>query len=403
MTPGRASIRGVNPRTTLATVTAALATLAGGALIPPSSAGAATTPDARTALTSRAYFNNPYAAGHNNVRDLVVARLGSTPKGATVRVSMFNINDSAVLTALRRAHGRGVNVKVIVAKQRCSNIAGLRSALGANRSKASFAVCATGSRQSNASGHNHMKVVTFSKTAGTPYVTLVGSANLTVEGYADQWVDMFQYANRKDVYTIHNKVFNAQRVSAADRTPYVSWTDRRQLAHASFMPANISLSTRLDGKVKGKDPVLKRLREIPATSSTSIVVANYAMWGKRGTWITQRLIRMKRKGAHIRFISGPPTADGLENKMRKNGIPVTRAFDRACTKSHVEGTSCNYIHLKAMVASFVRNGKRTYRTWTGSDNWATGSLRNDENIMRIGGPRIYKSYLAFFRSIEKRY
>ena len=61
------------------------------------------------------------------------------------------------------------------------------------------------------------------------------------------------------------------------------------------------------------------------------MIANYAAWGKQSNWLINRLVWMKKKGAHIPFNS---------------------------------------------------------------------SLRNDENVMRIGGPRIYKQYLRFFKQIE---
>ena len=350
-------------------------------------------------LTSHAYFNDPDAPNDNFIRYLFQDRFNQAPAGSTARVVMYNIDDENVVNAMINAFSRGVDVKVILANKNCDGdqASRLRGVLNRSSTDGSWMHCPVGSARS-AGGVVHQKSVTFSQTGGTPYVTLVGSANMTEEAWRDQWTDMFQYADRKDVYDAYNDVFALQAAGDDMGSPYRTWTADDGVARANFFPVNDETPTSAD------DPVLTRLQNLPDNGNTTIVVANYSTHDARGTWLVNELIAKKRAGATVRFISGPPTSDALEDKMRAAGIPVTRAFDPDCASpdTHVAGT-CNYIHLKGMVAKYWEDGQWNYRSYTGSDNWSDDALNNDDVTQRIGGEGTYDDYLAFFRTIEARY
>ena len=361
-------------------------------------AASAQLPAAQAAgLTSRAYFNDPDATGANYIRDMVKNRFDGAPAGSSVKVVSFNIDDDYIMDAMVAAKHRGVGIKVIVAKSRCDNAAPLRAALGTDRSRSSWLYCSSGSTRSDG-GNVHQKSITFSRTGGTPYVTIMGSANLTEESWRDQWTDMFQYANRQDVYNAYNAVFALQARGTNMASPYRTWTAADGVARANFFPVNDPTPD------SGDDPVLTRLRNLPGNANTTIIVANYATHGARGSWLVNELIAKKRAGARVEFISGPPTGDDLEARMRRASIPVTRAFDAACATAatHVGGT-CNYIHLKGMTAKYVDGGVVQYRTYTGSDNWSNEGLNNDEVTQRIGGKATYDQYVGLYRKIQARY
>jgi hypothetical protein len=178
------------------------------------------------------------------------------------------------------------------------------------------------------------------------------------------------------------------------------------VAGAQFYPVNARRPVARD------DTVLTRLRTIPARRGTVIRVATYAMHGRRGGWLTTELIRHERAGSRVEVVTGPPVSNAQEARLRRAGIPVTRAFrspggtsadcerDKAWTK---DDNDCNYIHLKLMTGTYVKGGKRQYRSWTGSDNWSDDSLRNDEVGHKIAGDAPYRQYVAFIRSIQRTY
>jgi hypothetical protein len=247
--------------TRLAAVLAALAATG--------TAGALGAPAAYAAgLTSDAYFNDPDAANSNYIRYLFEDRFNQAPAGSTARVVMFNIDDDDVMDAMIAAYHRGVHVKVIVSQARCSGADRLTNLFGTNRDFTSWVHCSDGSARSNG-GIMHQKSVTFSETGGTPYVTLVGSANMTEEAWRDQWTDMFQYADRKDVYDAYNDVFALQKDDHDMASPYRTWTADDGIARANFFPVDDETPTAAD------DPVLTRLQNLPDNDKTTIVVANY--------------------------------------------------------------------------------------------------------------------------------
>jgi hypothetical protein len=294
------------------------------------------------------------------------------------------------------AYHRSVNIKVIVSGARCSGADRLTQLFGTNRNYTSWVHCADGSTRSKG-GLVHQKSITFSETGGTPYVTLVGSANLTNEAWADQYTDMFQYADRKDVFDAYNDVFALQKDDQDMSSPYRTWTADDGIARANFFPVNDETPTAAD------DPVLTRLQNLPDNSNTTIVVANYSMYGQRGAWLVDELIHKKKAGATVSFIAGPPVTTELENRMKDAGISVVHGYDSDCGGTdHVDKT-CNYIHLKAMVASYKEDGQWVFRSYTGSDNWGDDALNNDEVTQRIGGERIYDEYLGFFNNIMTHY
>lgn len=347
-------------------------------------------------LVSRAIFNDPDAAEANYIRYLMHDRFQEAPAGSTARVVTYNITDDYVMDAMIAAAQRGVHVKVIVANANCDSAARLRNALGTDRSKASWIYCSPGSTRSDG-GVVHQKSFTFSSTGGTPWVTIVGSANITEEAWRDQWTEMFQYADRKDVYDAYNDVFELQKAGDKLESPYRTWTAADGIARANFFPVNDESPTSED------DPVLDRLQNLPDNANTTIWVANYATHGARGRWLVDELIAKSHAGATVRFISGPPTSDDLEDDMRRAGIPVTRAFDAGCSDSSHVDRDCNYIHLKAMTAKYWADGQWNFRSYTGSDNWSSPGLNNDEVTQRIGGDRIYNDYVDFFQKIQARY
>lgn len=377
-------------RTPFPAAVAAAAVALTGAIV----AGPAAEPAHAVGLMTRPYVNDPDAVGANDIRYLVHDRFDAASAGSLVRVNSWNISDTYVTDAMIDAHRRGVNVRVIMARTNCN--ADLVAALGTNQTRRSWILCATGSTR-GPGGTMHQKSLTFSSTGGSDHVTIVGSANLTEESWRDQWVDMFQFADRKDVYDAYNEVFAVQKLDDDASQNYFTASFNGGVGRANFYPVEDPTPD------AGDDPVVDRLAGLPSNADTTIYVANYAFFGPRGAWIADRLIAKKQAGATVHVITGPPSGDDLEARLQDAGIPVTRAFDASCAGAdHVE-LSCNYIHLKAMTATYVEGGVRRYRTFTGSDNWALNALSADEVTHRIGGRATHDAYVELFRTIEARY
>jgi len=239
----------------------------------------------------------------------------------------------------------------------------------------------------------HQKSYTFSALGSVQHITIVGSANATVESYSDQWVDLFQHVIRADVYAAYTRVFALQQADADLPRPYREFTFDN--GGAQFNPVNDPTPTASD------DPVHQRLAGIPKEPGTYIRVASFGIRGKRGNWLARDLIAHQRAGSTVIVLTGPPASDAIERRLRSAGINVTRAFDRSCSTG--KKSSCNYSHLKLMTASFRRSGTRQYQVWTGSDNWSPNSLNSDDVAHRIDGEATYRQYVPFIDTMRRVY
>ena len=357
------------------------------ALIP--SAAAAT-----TWLATGAFFSDPRAKGSasNVTRNLVRHHFDRAAGGSTAQVTTWEITDTAITDAMIRAMRRGVRVRVLLAVRHCNTTAAIDLRRAVRSYAGSFVRCITGSARSGG-GAMHQKSYTFSQVGSVRHVTVVGSANATRESFADQWVDLYQHVSRPDVYAAYAKVFALQQLDDDLAAPYRAFTFAG--GEAQFHPVNNASPTAAD------DPVHRRLITLPKGRDTVIRVASFGMRGKRGDWLAGDLIAHKRAGSTVVVLTGPPASGAVERRLRAAGIEVTRAFDRNCSTG--KGSSCNYIHLKLMTASFVRAGVRQYQVWTGSDNWSPNSLNSDEVSHRIDGRVAYRQYVRFVDTIRQVY
>ena len=312
-----------------------------------------------------------------------------------MRVTTWNLTDTAISGAMVRALRRGVTLRIIVANSNCGAAATVALRQAVRPHQGSWVRCSVGSTR-RPGGVMHQKSYTFPSLGSVRYVTVVGSANATEEGFRDQWVDMFQYVNRRDVFDAYNKVFELQQAMRNSVRPYREFSFNGGQGNAQFYPVNDPTPTRAD------DPVHTRITTIPKGRGTVIRVASFAMQGARGEWLADDLIAHKRAGSTVVVLTGPPASDAIERRLGRAGIPVTRAFDPGCPNNPA-GNVCNYIHLKVMTGTYVRNGQRVYRVWTGSDNWSPDALRSDEVSQKIGGAGPHNQYVAFLTKIARVY
>lgn len=375
---------------------AALLCASAGAFVP-AAGGQPAEPSQRAGLVSRAYFNNPYDTAQtgnagNVTRDLLIDRFHAASPGSKVRMMTFNITDTGVSDAMIEAMEDGVTVQVIMAKGNCDATAARELKDEASTHPGSFVKCSKDTTRSPG-GNIHAKYLTFSDVGGQKHITIVGSANATVEGYADQWVDMYQYVERRDVSSKYNKVFDISKKLDPDSQNYFEFSFNGGKAGAQFLPVDDETPEADD------DPVLRRINTLPANARVQI--ATYAMGGARGGWLASSLIARKEDGMRIRMLVGPPASDQMVQRLRSNGIKVVDAFDAGC--GSVAGDSCNYIHLKLMTATYTRNDVTQHRVWTGSDNWSDVGLGNDEVAHKINGKAAWKQYTDFLSTVRRKY
>ncbi len=352
------------------------------------------------------FFNNPTPGGHGNVRRLLVDRFDQTPGSASVRLMTWNVtaDDNPIVAAIERAYRRGVSIRILTGKANCEVV---KDAFSFFVRADSWVHCVDGGGETGQG--MHMKVVTFSATGKNadggfdtvPHVTLVGSANLTTGASTHQWNDMFQYANRSDIYGWYTDRFDLINLHRDDpKVVQYDWdSDSDGRARANFMPIDDA------SPAKEQDPVWDRLDNLPVNPgghNTVIRVAMFASDLDRGQWLINKLVSMRAGNADIRFIAGPDVKDPLLDDLRRAGIPYVKGWRGDCTPE--TNPDCEFVHLKMMTAQFWENDMWNYRSYTGSENWNwDGLTRNFEVTQRIGGEGVHENYNILFDRIWNTY
>lgn len=350
-----------------------------------SRSGAATP---RTGLHYNDPWDNTYGA-----RAALMDRIAKTPAGSRIRVTTWKITDSHVTDCLIQARKRGVTVQVLLPASHCNEYEAprLRRWLPGDTS---WVRCVA---QSPGAHTLHQKSIIFDRTGGVPYVTLVGSANMTDSSWAVQWNDYFEYAglSSKDVFSWYAKRFarlNAYRSSPSSIGGQTSIAaDGR--AGAFFFPRVTD---------RAHDPEYIELNKLPNSPSTRIRVAMFGMSGERGNWLATELIEKKRAGATVYFIAGPSVSNTIKDRLKGAGIPVHNGYRGSdCEGSNEDYTTgdCTFSHLKMWTAYWKTNGEDNFRSYTGSDNWSLNTLRNFDVIQRIGGKGSYAAFYTMFNDI----
>lgn len=322
-------------------------------------------------------FGDPTAA-HNEILTRLLQNIAHTPRGATIHIVGYSFSLGNVATALLNAHARGVNVQVVVNghSREWSPAKRMVPILGTDTTKGSFFVLTRGSARGTG-GVLHQKSWSFSQVGRTPDVVMVGSTNLTGHGTAVQYSDNYVYTKRADVYGVFRDLFAVQKLDQPVVSPFVSKAFVR--GTADFFPK--------PGATATTDPVLLRINALPGNKDTTIRVSQYAWYGPRGVWLAHALAAKKRAGATVVVIAGESVGSNVRSALTGAKIPIHSGL-------YAEGKR---IHTKLMMASYTNSTGRHSSIWTGSDNWADESLRNDDSMVRVDDDAAgYAKYVSFF-------
>lgn len=321
---------------------------------------------------TRLLANDPVRRPHA-ISDAIVASIDGTPAGESIEVSTFWISSERIGEALVRAFRRGVEVRVIVARNvgPTPQSAALDRLLGSDRSDRSWLVRSRTAAR-GPGGMMHEKTFRFSRVGDARWVTMTGSYNASDRADTDAYALMWQVVGRRDVYDAFDEVAAAQRSQRSDPRPFRAYRGPGWSAY--FFPMRLG-----DADV---DPVVRRLDAIPARPGSVVRIAMFSMWGDRGHWIAARLADLAAGGARVGIVVGPATDPVLIESMRWAGVRV----HPGC---FADG---RYAHHKDMAASYVVAGDRVHWTWVGSDNWTSRGTASDQAVLGMEGRATYVQF-----------
>ncbi|MDH2415605.1 phospholipase D-like domain-containing protein [Nocardioides sp. CER19] len=340
-------------------------------------------PPRAPAPTTRLLYNDPLHRP-NEISAAIAANIDGVPAGERIDVSTYWISSARIATALTRAVRRGVHVHVLLAgNDKARGFATSRRLmrmLHRARASGSWGIWSDGAARGSA-GIMHQKSYVFSRVGDRQWVVMNGSYNSAASSDLNTYALMWQVTGDKTLYDAFRGIGRAQAAQRSLRRPLRTaggdgWS-------AYFLPT---------ADRPGADPVMARLRGIPARPDTLIRIEMYSMWGPRAEWIAHRLAAMARSGARITLVAGPTVDVRVQAILRSAGVKVLPG----CFADHT------YIHAKDMAASWLDGGTRRFRTWVGSDNWTSRGTADDEAVLGVDGAEGFHTFARAFALVAGR-
>ncbi|MGP3936227.1 phospholipase D-like domain-containing protein [Nonomuraea sp. KM88] len=368
-------------------------------LLWPGTAGAQT---ARQAPLG-AVFNNPGTADASKIVDQLITLIGGAAAGSDIRMTAFEFTDSDVLAALKAAHARGVNVKVLAdgGAKDSDQFKELATALGGDTSRPSWAShCRHDGNSSTAcigdvpgddGSKMHNKFYLFSSTLGSSDVVMQSSANLKKGGSGTgQW---------NSSYTLSDKaVYDAYLAYFDDLVEMELIPDYYETHPPVETPAmKLYYAPREDG-----DTMYNILGHVTCKGNTEggttgdhRTIIRVSTWHIARTAVARRLWELDQQGCYVDIVYRHAGKAALEALLKPpNGYhgPEIRTFADA------PGT-----HQKDLLIDGTYNGEINQKVvFTGSMNLNPSSLReNDETMLRITDPEVHRAFKYNFWGVRE--
>ncbi|MEW9547379.1 phospholipase D-like domain-containing protein [Nonomuraea sp. NPDC050783] len=390
------------------------------AVAPAPAAGAAVT---GPPVMNAPVFNDPTAdsgaahspsARQSAVMDQLIRLIKAVPAGGEIRFAMHQFvpgdRSSEVASELVAAHGRGVDVQVILDSQddgRNDAVFGrLSTALGTDETAGSWAVrCEypdeSADRGCIARNYLHAKFAAFSSVVagGVTYSKVVfqTSSNLSDWYLYNSYNDAFTLRDAVvyDGYVTYFKDLRARRMQPVD--PDYFWTTPTGSTYQGhFFPRSSSSG----------DPIVNVLKQVKCsykdaggvTRQSDIRLALTAFNSSRRE-IADELLRLRGENCWIDvvFYDG----DGVTSAIRE------RLAAKASNGKSIQVTPCRFAvgdrsvvtHTKIMMIDGSYGDDITPRVYTGSANFTT--LENsDDSMLRIAGRDVHSAYLSWFYNLR---
>jgi hypothetical protein len=335
--------------------------------------------------TAHVVFNTPRGhdtAANRLIGSVVVRAINASKRGDLIRIAAYSMDAGYVVGPLIRAHRRGVTERIITNHH---NENGqwrlLVKELGTNPHHRSYARHCKGScRGAGDNTTMHDKLYLFSRGQRV----MSGSANMTGNGFYNQWNDLLIVSNRV-YYQQMGQLFASL---AADR-PSPFRVFHSGVITTQAYPRHVT---------KANDPQMKILKRIRCHGArkpygyhgrTVVRINMHGMTGTRGRYLARQVRDLWHRGCNIRVIGGDSIGSVVKHILRH----VPHAWPR-------EGDA--YTHLKATtVNGRILHDRRVKKFWTGSQNWADGSEYRDDVQMGAEIPRLVDEYNEQFNIIWK--
>ncbi len=352
----------------------------------PARATAPSVPLAQQQWSARegAIFNVPSGsrAEQDAIRDHVDELAADTPRGALIRLAMYEFTSQSFARTLVDAFRRGVDVRVVVdaASRDSAAYKRLVAALGTNRDRSSWVVtCAKGCIGDTIM---HNKFYLYSRAGSAEQVVVQASANLTTTNRVNAWNNAFTISDAA-LYTSYGHYFDA--LSA-----------RRHRAGYYHVTHSGAVTAYTFPRAARDDTLYDLLGHVDCEKPTAVHATTYSL---TRTLVARRLWTLAHMGCDVRIIYTNLGARARKILQRAGGPQLLNSHYTYVDR--VTGKPVRaYVHSKYIAIDGTYAGKPRQLVITGSPNFTTPGLRdNDEAMLAIESIRIHAAYEENFSDL----
>ena len=382
-----------------------------------------------------ATFNNPRgtSAQKNMNINKVRQTIDSTRSHGVIRIALYSFNRPDIVQALIRAcQNRNVAVQMVLnnntpsaQSMRMQRLLGTkitpkyRDACNPRRMPVKkrnrpkhppypvpsfFKFCSGACRLGSDRSNQHMKYFLFSKVGPERKpVVMFGSTNLTGFAAYIHWNDMFTVVGNKPMFTSYSEIFGQMALDRRVKKPYVVVKNGPYVSEFGAKP----------GATGKRDPVWQRLNKIDCRAPkgygikrhTAIRIMQYGWRGFRGRVLARKVAELSRAGCRIQVIASG--ADGpVRNTLKAAHVQVRSAaidLDEDPETGFEETGWEVFSHEKWMSVNGRWDGQPFRGVFTGSENWSSVSLYNDELTVEIPKSSAHRAYMRHFYLVWNNY
>ncbi len=290
------------------------------------------------------------------LEDELVKLIRAAKPGSSIRGSMFMYERKRISTELATAAKRPVDVKMVLDGKNSGNspTKTLQKGIGA----ANVTLCKSGCI---GTGINHNKFFLFSKLCdGSKDVVVQSSANLKA---VPKHNDLVVVRGDAKLYAAYLKYWKAER---AQKKNLNYGAGPNGVTWGSSTPTQVRFYPRKSG-----DAIVEILNNVKCTKRGKRIYVAMSMWNTGRVAIVKRLKALRSKGCDVKIVVGTYSIN------RKLVAYLKKTFPRKRWRQHTK------LHSKYMVINAKYNGKNQWMVVTGSANYCTGTIRNNDNATMV--------------------
>ncbi len=331
-----------------------------------------------------ATFNVPSGspAEQNAIGDHVDELAADAPRGALIRLAMYQFTSQKFAQTLVAAARRGVDVRVVVDATSRGGVAyqRLAQALGASRKRSSWIVtCAKGCIGDTIM---HNKFYLYSRTGSAEKVVVQASANLTTTNRVNAWNNAFTISDAT-LYQAYGRYFSAL-------------SDRRHRDGFYHVTHSGDITAYTFPRAARNDTLYDLLGHVDCERPTAVHATTYSL---TRTLIARRLWTLAHIGCDVRVIYTNLGARARKILERPGGPQLLNSHYTYVDQRTGRPVKA-YVHSKYVAIDGTYAGQPRQLVITGSPNFTTPGLRdNDEAMLAIDNVRIHAAYEQNFSDL----